>query len=52
MYGLGADAILNIKLVLANGTIVNANEKENEELFWALRGSGGQPFGVGIETTF
>lgn len=28
LYGLGADAITNIKILLPNGNIVNANENE------------------------
>ncbi|RHZ45312.1 uncharacterized protein CDV56_102238 [Aspergillus thermomutatus] len=35
-YGWGANNILNYEIVLANGTIVNANENENSDLFAAL----------------
>ncbi|VUC24951.1 unnamed protein product [Clonostachys rosea] len=44
-YGWTVDTIVNYELVLANGTIVNANETENPDLLWALRG-GGNSFGI------
>lgn len=46
MYGLGADQILNVEVVTPDGRFVTANEKQNTELFWALRGGGGSTFGV------
>jgi len=48
MYGLGVDNLLNVDLVLANGTITSANYTYNEDLFWALRGGGG---GFGVITS-
>jgi hypothetical protein len=29
-----------LKIVLANGSIIDANAKENTDLFWALKGGG------------
>lgn len=37
-YGLGADMVLQIELVTAEGEIITANECQNEEYFWAMRG--------------
>ncbi|CAG8970919.1 hypothetical protein HYALB_00000898 [Hymenoscyphus albidus] len=44
-YGLACDSGVNYEVVLANSTIVNANENENSDLFWALKGGGNQ-FGI------
>ncbi|KAL2180940.1 uncharacterized protein P884DRAFT_236234 [Thermothelomyces heterothallicus CBS 202.75] len=45
-YGLAADQVLEMELVTPNGDIVTANECQNEDLFWAMRGGGGSTFGV------
>ncbi|KAI1427068.1 hypothetical protein F5Y12DRAFT_792791 [Xylaria sp. FL1777] len=45
-YGLGADNVLELKVVTPMGDIVTANECQNEDLFWAMRGGGGSTFGV------
>ncbi len=44
-HGLTIDNVLAIELVTATGQIVQASESENADLFWALRGGGGN-FGV------
>lgn len=44
-YGLTLDSVRGVELVTANGEILNANEEENTDLFWAVRGGGGN-FGV------
>ena len=44
-YGWSCDNVLSIELVTANGRVVRASEKENSDLFWGLRGGGGN-FGV------
>lgn len=44
-YGLAADAVLSVELVTADSEILNVTEDSNPDLFWALRGGGGN-FGV------
>ncbi|KAI1347635.1 FAD-binding domain-containing protein [Xylaria sp. FL0043] len=44
-FGLAADNVKNFEIVLANGTITNANASQNADLFWALKG-GGPNFGI------
>jgi FAD/FMN-containing dehydrogenase len=39
-YGLGADMVLEIELVNADGEYITANECQNQEYFWAMRGGG------------
>ena len=45
LHGLSADNVEGFTLVTADGSIVRAHGKENVDLFWALRGGGGN-FGV------
>jgi FAD/FMN-containing dehydrogenase len=44
-YGLSCDNLLSVELVTADGHLVTASPNQNEDLFWALRGGGGN-FGV------
>jgi FAD/FMN-containing dehydrogenase len=44
-YGLTIDSLLAAEVVTADGQILNVNEKNHPDLFWAIRGGGGN-FGV------
>jgi len=44
-YGLTIDNLLSVDMVLADGSFVTSDSKNNPDLFWAVRGGGGN-FGV------
>jgi len=48
MHGLSCDNVEGFTLVVADGSLVHASADENPDLFWALRGGGGN-FGVVTE---
>lgn len=49
-YGLGAQQVLEVEVVLASGLVVTVNACENSDLFFALRGGGGGTYGIVLST--
>ena len=48
-HGLALDNLLSAQIVLADGGLVTAGPRENSDLFWAIRGGGGN---FGVVTSF
>jgi FAD/FMN-containing dehydrogenase len=48
-HGLGVDNLVSVDVVTAEGKVVHASAEENADLFWAVRGGGGN---FGVVTSF
>ncbi|EME39010.1 hypothetical protein DOTSEDRAFT_48443 [Dothistroma septosporum NZE10] len=51
VHGMAAEGALSFDVVTADGRFVTANEIDNPDLFWALRGGGGSTWGVVVSVT-
>ncbi len=51
-FGTSAANVLQVEVVTANGDVVIANNCENTDLFWAIRGGGARTFGIVTSMTF
>lgn len=50
-FGLGSDQVLSVDIVLPDGRFVTADETQNRDLFWAIRGGGAATWGVVVSMT-
>jgi hypothetical protein len=51
-YGITSDNLVELNMILADGTYITANEHNYSDLFWANRGGGGGNFGIVTSFTF
>ncbi|MEM7338095.1 MAG: FAD-binding oxidoreductase [Actinomycetota bacterium] len=51
-FGMNCDNVEAVRVMLADGSIVVANESTNSDLYWAIRGGTGNNFGVLLEITY
>jgi FAD/FMN-containing dehydrogenase len=51
-FGITSDCVLAVTVMLADGTIVEADAEHERDLWWAVRGGTGNQFGVLLEITY
>jgi hypothetical protein len=51
-YGMNCDTVLAVKVMLADGTVVEGSPDVNPDLHWAIRGGTGNQFGVLLDVTY
>ena len=50
--GMNSDNVISMRVLLANGQIVNASATENYDLWWVMRGGTGGSFGILLNVTY
>lgn len=50
-HGLACDNLLNAKIIVADGSIIDCSASNNKDLFWAIKGAGCN-FGIVVEASF
>ncbi|MFO1141230.1 MAG: FAD-binding protein [Amaricoccus sp.] len=51
-FGMNCDNVIELRVMLADGSIVIANEGANRDLWWAMRGGTGGNFGILLSVTY
>jgi FAD binding domain-containing protein/berberine-like enzyme len=51
-YGLTCDVLEAVRVVTADGRVLDCDARRDADLYWACRGGGGGNFGVAVEFTF
>lgn len=51
-YGMNCDNVISMQVMLADGSIVTCSEKQNRDLWWAMRGGTGGNFGILLTVTY
>lgn len=51
VFGLGSDQVLSVDMVTPDGRFITADETQNTDLFWAVRGGGPTTWGVVVSMT-
>jgi len=52
IFGMHCDQVTEVTVMLADGSVVVANETVNSDLFWAVRGGTGNNFGIVLSTNY
>ena len=51
-FGLGCDSLIEVEIINYQGRLIKSNKFVNDDLFWAIKGSGGGNYGVIVSMTF
>lgn len=51
-FGMTCDSIKSIKMMMADGSVIEVHDQSYPDLFWAMRGAGNGSYGIVLELTF